>query len=303
VTRSALVARLTGARARAFALLAAANLFWAGNWVLGRALRDAFDPVSLNFYRWLVALVALAPFALPGLAAKRELIRRHAGLLALLALLSVSVFQSLVYLGLQSTTAVNAVLINCAGPLFILLSAWALDGERATPRQLAGILVSVAGILVILSRGEPAALAGLELHSGDAWIVAAIAIWGVYSVLLKRRPPGLGGVHFLFVLTAAGVVFLAPAFALEALRSPPRLPTAAEALGVVYMGLAASVGAFLFWNRGVVVVGANAAGFTLYLLPTFATLLAIAFLGETFGAFHALGIATILAGVILGTRR
>ena len=303
MTRSALVARLTGARAGAFVLLAAANLFWAGNWVLGRALRGAFDPVSLNFYRWLVALVALAPFALPGLAAKRDVIRRHAGLLALLALLSVSVFQSLVYLGLQSTTAVNAVLINCAGPLFIVLAAWTLDGERATPRQFAGMLISVAGILVILSRGELAALAGLELHSGDAWIVAAIAIWGVYSVLLKRRPPGLGGVHFLFVLSVAGVVFLAPAFALEALRSPPRLPTAAEALGVVYMGLAASVGAFLFWNRGVIVVGANAAGFTLYLLPTFATLLAIAFLGETFGAFHAVGIATILAGVILGTRR
>jgi drug/metabolite transporter (DMT)-like permease len=290
-------------RAGAFVLLAAANLFWAGNWVLGRALRDAFDPVSLNFYRWCVALVALAPFALPGLAAKRAVIRRHAGLLALLALLSVSVFQSLVYLGLQSTTAVNAVLINCAGPLFIVLSAWALDGERATLRQLVGILVSVAGILVILSRGDPGMLAGLELHSGDAWIVAAIAIWGVYSVLLKRRPPGLGGVHFLFVLSAAGVVFLAPAFALQALHSPPRLPTAAEAIGVLYMGLAASVGAFLFWNRGVVVVGANAAGFTLYLLPTFATLLAIAFLGETFGTFHAVGIATILAGVILGTRR
>ncbi|HEV8107222.1 MAG TPA: DMT family transporter [Burkholderiales bacterium] len=294
---------MTESRAGAFVLLALANLFWAGNWVLGRALRDAFDPVSLNFYRWLVALVALAPFALPGLAAKRHLIRSHAGLLALLALLSVSVFQSLVYLGLQSTTAVNAVLINCAGPLFIVLAAWALDGERAKPRQFAGMLISVAGILVILSRGEPRALAGLELHSGDAWIVAAIAIWGVYSVLLKRRPPGLGGVHFLFVLSVAGVLFLLPAFALQALDSPPRLPGAAEAIGVIYMGLAASVGAFLFWNRAVVVVGANAAGFTLYLLPTFATLLAIAFLGETFGTFHAVGIATIIAGVILGTRR
>jgi drug/metabolite transporter (DMT)-like permease len=290
-------------RAAAFALLALANLFWAGNWVLGRALRDAFDPISLNFYRWVVALAVLAPFALPGLAAKRQLIRKHAGLLALLALLSVSVFQTLVYLGLKSTTAVNAVLINCSAPLFILLCAWALEGERATLRQLAGIVVSVAGILVILSRGEAAALAGLELHSGDAWIVAAIAIWGVYSVLLKRRPAGLGGVHFLFVLSAAGVLFLLPAFALQTLHSPPRLPSAAEAMGVLYMGVAASVAAFMFWNRGVTVVGANAAGFTLYLLPSFATLLAIALLGESFGAFHAVGIATILAGVILATRK
>lgn len=294
---------MSDTRASAFTFLALANLFWAGNWVLGRALRDAFDPISLNFYRWAIAVVVLAPFALPGLAAKREVIRRHAGILALLALLSVSIFQSLVYLGLQSTTAVNAVLINCSGPLFILLSAWLIDGERATLRQLAGFLVSVAGILVILSRGEPAALLQLELRSGDAWIVLALAIWGVYSVLLKRRPAELGGVHFLFVLSAAGVLFLAPAFAFQVRQAPPRLPTMPEALAVLYVGLAASVGAFLFWNRGVAVVGANAAGFTLYLLPTFGTLLAIAFLGETFGAFHALGIATIVAGVILATRK
>lgn len=290
-------------RARAFAFLALANLLWAGNWVIGRALRDAFDPVSLNFWRWVIAVVVLAPFALPGLAAKRGVIRRHAAILALLAVLSVSIFQSLVYLGLQSTTAVNAVLINCAGPLFILLFAWLIDGERASLRQLAGFLVSVAGILVILSRGEPARLAQLEFHSGDAWIVLAIAIWGAYSVLLKRRPPELGGLHFLFVISAAGVLFLAPVFAFQVVQAPPRLPTLPEALAVLYVGLAASVAAYLFWNRGTAIVGANAAGFTLYLLPIFGTLLAIAFLGETFGAFHAVGTATIVAGIVLATRK
>jgi len=290
-------------RARAFAFLALANLLWAGNWVIGRALRDAFDPVSLNFWRWVIAVAVLAPFALPGLAAKRGVIRRHAAILALLAVLSVSIFQSLVYLGLQSTTAVNAVLINCAGPLFILLFAWLIDGERASLRQLAGFLVSVAGILVILSRGEPARLAQLEFHSGDAWIVLAIAIWGAYSVLLKRRPPELGGLHFLFVISAAGVLFLAPVFAFQVVQAPPRPPTLPEALAVLYVGLAASVAAYLFWNRGTAIVGANAAGFTLYLLPIFGTLLAIAFLGETFGAFHAVGTATIVAGIVLATRK
>jgi drug/metabolite transporter (DMT)-like permease len=245
----------------------------------------------------------LAPFALPGLAAKRDVIRRHAGLLAFLALIGVSIFQSLVYLGLKSTTTVNAVLINCAAPLFILLSAWVLDGERATLRQLAGMLVSVTGILVILSRGDPAVLRQLEFHAGDAWIVLAVAIWGVYSVLLKRRPPDLGGLQFLFVLAVLGVLFLTPAFALQVWHSPPRMPTMPEALAILYVGLAASVGAFLLWNRGIVVLGPNVGGFTLYLLPAFGTLLAIAFLGETFGAFHAVGIATIVAGVILATRK
>jgi drug/metabolite transporter (DMT)-like permease len=294
---------VTDSRASAFAFLALANLFWAGNWVLGRALRDAVDPISLNFYRWVISIVVLAPFALPGLAAKRDVIRKHAGLLAFLALIGVSIFQSLVYLGLRSTTTVNAVLINCAAPLFILLSAWILDRERATLRQLAGILVSVTGILIILSRGDPSVLRQLEFHAGDAWIVLAVALWGVYSVLLKRRPADLGGLHFLFVLSVLGVLFLAPAFALQVWLSPPRMPTMPEALAILYVGLAASVGAFLLWNRGVVVLGPNTGGFMLYLLPVFGTLLAIAFLGETFGAFHAAGIVTILAGIVLATRK
>ena len=290
-------------RALAFTCLALASLFWAGNWVLGRALRDAVDPISLNFYRWVISIVVLAPFALRGLAAKRDVIRRHAGILVFLALIGVSIFQSLVYQGLRSTTAVNAVLINCAAPLFILLSAWTIDGERPTLRQLAGILVSVTGILIILSRGEVAVLRQLEFHAGDAWIVLAVAIWGIYSVLLKRRPPDLGGLHFLFVLAVLGVLFLAPAFAWQVWQSPPRMPTMNEGLAILYVGLAASVGAFLLWNRGVAILGPNTGGFMLYLLPVFGTLLAIAFLGESFGTFHAVGIATIVAGVILATRK
>jgi drug/metabolite transporter (DMT)-like permease len=229
-------------------------------------------------------------------------IRRNAGILALLALLGVAVFQGLVYLGLRSTETVNAVLINSSSPLFILLCAWAIERARTTFRQVAGILISLAGIVVILSRGELDRLLHFELHAGDAWILLAMPIWGLYSVLLKRRPPELGGLHFLFVLSAIGVLFLAPAFAVEVLQAPARMPTAQEALAVLYVGLAASVAAFICWNRGVEVVGANAAGFTLHLLPLFGTLLAIAFLGESFAAFHAVGIATILAGVILATR-
>jgi drug/metabolite transporter (DMT)-like permease len=285
----------------AFLLLALANLLWAGNWIAGRALRDAFDPVTLNFLRWTVALLGLAPFALPALRGKGALIRAEAGVLLLLALTGVAVFQSLVYLGLRSTTAVNAVLLNSSMPLFMLLCSWAIERERASPRQVAGMLLSLAGILVILSRGEAGALRQLELHAGDAWILLAMPAWGIYSVLLKRRPAGLGGVAFLFVISLAGVLMLAPFVALQALQAAPRLPTAAEALGVLYMGLAASVIAFICWNRGVAVVGANAAGFTIHLLPAFGTLLAILFLGESFALYHGVGVATILGGVLLAT--
>src|SRR5437667_6932825 len=149
---------LRSARASAFSLLALANLLWAGNWVIGRALRDAFEPVALNFWRWLIAALVLAPFALPELARARATLRRHAGLLALLALAGVAVFQTLVYLGLKTTTAINAVLLNSSAPLFMLLCSWMLERETATRRQLAGMLVSLVGLLLIVSHGPPGQL-------------------------------------------------------------------------------------------------------------------------------------------------
>jgi drug/metabolite transporter (DMT)-like permease len=293
---------LSGTRTFAFLLLALSNLFWGGNWVIGRALRDAFEPVTLNFWRWVIAALILAPFALSGVWANRGVIRHNAGLLVLLSLTSVALFQTLIYLGLRTTTTVNAVLLNSSAPLFMLLCSWAIERERASGRQIAGMLISLAGILVILSRGEPEHLLQLEFHAGDGWILLAMPVWGIYSVMLKRRPPELGGVVFLFVISVAGVMLLAPMFLLETLRMPPRLPTVAEAAAVLYVAAAASVGAFICWNRGVAIVGANAAGFTLHLLPAFGTLLAMAFLGEAFHAFHAAGVATILVGVVVATR-
>jgi len=164
------------------------------------------------------------------------------------------------------------------------------------------MLVSLVGILIIICRGDPRALAHLELNAGDAWILLAMPVWGVYSVLLKRRPPQLGGLELLFVISLAGVLMLLPGALVAAVSAPLRLPSAPEALGVLYIGIAASVLAYICWNRGVAVVGANAAGFTVHLLPAFGTILAILFLGEAFAAFHAAGIATILAGVLLATR-
>lgn len=286
-------------RGFALLLLSASMLFWAGNWVLGRALRDALEPFTLNFVRWAIATLILAPFALPALRAQLPVIRRRWGILLALALTGVSLFHAMVYLGLKSTTTVNAVLLNSSLPLFILACSWVLERERSTPRQVGGVLLSLAGILVILSRGEPASLLALDVHAGDAWILAAMPVWGVYSVLLKRRPPEIGGVPFLFVISALGTLLLVPA----AVVAPPRWPGTEAALGVLYIAVFASIIAFICWNRGVAIVGANVAGVTLHLLPLFGTVLAIVFLGESFQAFHAVGFATILAGVIVATRR
>ena len=259
--------------------------------------------MSFNFWRWFIALVVLAPFGLRAVAGKGEVLRRHAGILVLLALLSVPLFQTMVYQGLRTTTAINAVLLNSSAPVFMIACSWLLERERVTRRQVAGMLISLAGIVIIMTRGEAARLVELELHAGDAWILAAMPLWGLYSVLLKRRPAELSGVGLLFVIALLGVTMLAPFFVAHSTMAPPPAPTFDAVVALIYVGIGASVIAFICWNRGVALVGANAAGFTIHLLPAFGTLLAIVFLREEFRTFHAVGVATILAGVLLATYR
>lgn len=293
---------MSRAHAIAFALLSVALLSWAGNWVTGRALRASFDPISLNFYRWLIATLVLAPVALPLRVVERRAIRRHIGILTLLSLCGVVVFPCLVYLGLRTTTTVNAILLNSSAPLFVLLCSWLIERERALSRQIFGMLLSFIGIVIIVSRGELDNILHFTFQQGDAWILLAMPLWGIYCVLLKRRPQELSEVAFLFALSVAGTALLAPAFVFTAFNSPPPWPTMGEIAGVLYIGIVASAVAYIFWNRGVAVVGANAAGFTLHLLPVFGTILAMTFLGELFHWFHAAGFTAILLGVIVATR-
>lgn len=284
-----------------FGLLALASLFWSGNWVVGRALREAMPPVAMNFWRWTGAALILAPFVLPRLAGRWHIVRRHWRILAVLGGLGAALFQVLVYLGLGMTTTVNAVLMNSSVPLFIILCSFWLEREHATRRQIAGILVSFAGILVIMKRGDVAAMLQLSFNRGDAVILAAMPVWGIYSVLLKRRPRELDGLELLFVLALFGIACMAPFFIAENLYVRSGHLTLGTVGAGIYISLFASVLGYICWNKGVAAVGANRAGFTIHLLPAFGTVLAIIFLGEDFHLFHLVGFATILAGVFLAT--
>jgi drug/metabolite transporter (DMT)-like permease len=284
-----------------YLLLVLANLFWAGNWVTGRAVRDLMPPIALNFWRWVPALLLMAPFALPGLVGKGHVIRRELRLILLLGFLGVAVYTTLVYFGLRGTTAVNAALLNSSIPVFMLLASWVMERERASARQIVGVLVSFAGILIIMKRGEVGALLSFELHLGDGFILAAVPAWAVYSVLLKRGPPELGAIPLLFLIGAAGTAMLLPLTVLEALawRAPEVTPGSVAA--IAYLAVFASFGAYACWNRAVAELGANLASFSMHLLPAFGTVLAIVFLGESIHPFHIAGLATILCGVWLAT--
>jgi drug/metabolite transporter (DMT)-like permease len=277
------------------------TLCWAGNWMVGRAIRGEMPPIALNFWRWTVALAVLAPFALPRLAGKSEILRRRWLLILGLAATGVVAFQVLAYTGLRTTATVNAVLLNSAAPLFIILFTWLVDGDRVSPRQLAGMIASFCGILVIMERGDIAELQQFRFALGDLVVLAAMPFWGIYCVLLKRRPHELDGLGFLFVVCLAGVLMLAPMYAAESLLFKPATLSLASAAASLYVGLFASLLAYVCWNYGVAKIGANRAGFLLHLLPAFGTLLAVILLHESVHLYHFIGIGLIVTGVVAAT--
>ena len=289
------------ARLLPYLLLVLANLFWAGNWVTGRAVRESFGPVAFNFWRWAIAVLVLAPFVLPKVLRQWPAIRRHWQIIAALAVCGVVMFQSMIYLGLRSTSAINAVLINSTLPVSMILISWLILRDTVTVRQLIGLVVSMAGVLVIVTRGEVAHWEDMRFAMGDFWILLAMPVWALYSVLLRRRPPELGGMTLVLVLAMMGLPLLGLGYAIESIWIPQQIPGLPALGGVLYVGLFASVAAFACWNAAVAAVGPNVAGFSIHLLPAFGTLLAIAFLGERFETFHVWGVVGIFAGVAMAT--
>jgi drug/metabolite transporter (DMT)-like permease len=284
-----------------YLLLTLCNLFWAGNWVLGRAVHNIVPPVALTFGRWAVSAICLAPLAIPRLKGKSALLRRHWLLIAALGFLGIGFFQIAVYTGLHYTSAIDAVLMNSASPLYIIAISWLIDGETVTPRQLLGMLLSFCGIVVIITRGTFEQLRHLQFDIGDLIILFAMPAWGLYCVLLRRAPKSLDTLALLFAANVAGLVLIAPALAVEAAFVGVPKMTPLAGITLLYTGIFASFLAYICWNRGVELVGANRAGFTSHLLPAFATVLAVLTLGEALHVYHVVGIAVVLFGVWLAT--
>lgn len=282
-------------------LAALAALLWAGNWVLGRAIRADVPPFGLTFWRWALAAVILLPLAWRHLGRDWTIVRAHLPLVATLALLSAAMFQSMTYIGLHSTEAVNALLVSATMPVFVVIIAWLVLGERLLMRQALGIAVSFCGVAYIIARGEPARLLVLHLNRGDLWILAALVVWGLYSVLLKFRPAGLSLVGMTFFIALMGALFILPLHLWEVSqgRGVPLTPAGIGA--VAYTGVFASVVALLSYNAAVARIGPSRSVFFLHLMPVFGAGLAVIFLGEDLASFHVIGFPVALAGVLWAT--
>lgn len=282
-------------------LLTLAVLFWAGNFILGRAVRMDVPPIALAFWRWAVAsLLVLGP-ALAPLKRDRAAIRRHWPILILLAGTGVAAFNTLVYSGLQYTVAVNAFLMQAMMPVFIVMFSFFIFRLPVNSRQMAGVALCLTGAVVIIVQGDPAVLGDLDLNPGDLLVLLAVLSYAAYSVLLRRRPP-IHPLSFVAVTFGLGTVMLLPLYLWESVMIRPIQPTKVALCAILYVAVFPSIVSYLCYNRGVEAIGANQAGLFLYLMPVFGSVMAVAFLGEAFLWFHWIGLALIVAGLVTSMR-
>ena len=287
-----------------YLLLTLAVLFWSGNFIVGRAVAGDVPPVTLAFWRWTIGLVFILALGHRQLRADLPVLLRAWPVVILLSGLGIAVFNTLVYFGLQSTTAVNGLLLQSAMPLIILLFSFLLFREAPRLNQLIGVIISIIGVLAIACQGDVAVLLSLAVNIGDVWILLAVMSYALYSALLRKRP-AVQPFSFFAATFLLGALMLVPLYAME-LRAGLRIaPQPGSYLAILYVALFPGFLSYLFYNRGVELVGANRAGHFMHLMPVFGSLLAVGFLGETIQGFHLAGIALIGGGIffaMLGRR-
>lgn len=284
-----------------YLLLILTTLFWSGNFVLSRGMHSDIAPLTLSFWRWFFAFCILAFFGLPKLYRQRQLALEHKKFLIIQGLLGVSGFNTLIYLAMQTTTAINGVLVNSCIPVIIVLLSRLFYGEVLQPRQYLGVLLSLSGVLLIISQGRLETLLELRFNRGDLFIFTAALLWASYSVNLRNYPKGLHPLAFLTAIILVGLVPLFPSYLLELHSGRTLILTWQAAATIGYVAIFASVLAFIFWNRAISILGANIAGPFIHLMPVFSTILAVIFLGESFTTTHMQAIILIFGGIFTTT--
>jgi drug/metabolite transporter (DMT)-like permease len=285
-----------------YLLLSLTSLFWAGNIVLARHVGAHVPPLTLTTIRWFGVFLILLPFAWPHLKRDWGALRARLPLMLLLSLVGFAFNNAISYWAMQYTEALNALLIQSAGPLFVALWSLILFGVRLTGAQLAGIAISLAGVLTIILRGDLAALGRIAFNRGDVMFAASLVSFGLYSALIPRRPV-IHQLSFISFTTCCGALMLVPAAVWE-FSSGATLKFDSLTLATLgYILIFPSTLAYLFFNRGVALIGPNRAAPFFHLVPVFGSAMAIVLLGEKLQLFHLVGYALVLAGVVIASRQ
>lgn len=286
----------------AYLLLSCMALCWAGNQVLGRAVAGHIPPITYSFLRWSLATVIVLPFAVAHVRRDWPAIRSHWRYLTFVGAIGGGLFNTLQYIALNYTTALNSVVLNSTGPIFIAMATFLIYQERLTLRQAGGTAVSTAGVLGIISKGDFNALHALAFNGGDLLLLTGMATNGIYTALLRDRP-AIHWLSFLFVLFLVSALVVLPFWTWE-IASGARMELTPFTLAAVgYIAIFPSVVAYICLTRGVELIGANRSGIFLHMIPLFGALLAISLLGEPLQVFHIIGFALILCGVALASRK
>ncbi len=286
------------ARHLAYVGLTLTALFWSGNFVAGRAIGPSIDPLTLNILRWCICLVLLLPLSARNLARQWRAVVRVWWLVLLLGATGIAGFHIFVYSGLRETTAVNGLLITALAPAAIMIGAVMIGASRPSVFQWIGALVSLAGVGVIVSNGDPAVIYRLQFNIGDLWLLGAVVTWAIYSLLLRKRPVDLDNDVLLTANIIAALAVMIPVALL--LTPAPSLDFGAPVwLAIVYIGVFASLLAYLFWSYGVDTIGAAQAGQFIHLMPVFGPVLAVVLLGETIASTQVIGAILVLTGVVM----
>ncbi|MGE5147633.1 MAG: DMT family transporter [Candidatus Eiseniibacteriota bacterium] len=287
----------------AYLMLTTTMLMWSGNFIIGRGLRDILSPASFSLWRWLLTALLVAPFAWPHLKRQWPIMLRHWRILLLLSILMVSIGNTLTYYSLESTTAINAALVNAVQPVVMVVIAWLLDRDAVTPLQGLGIVLSLIGVVTVVGRADLGVILALRFNIGDLWMFVAVISFSFYAVIHRRAPRDIHPLCLLQTIALVGGIFVIPTWLGEWAAGTARMSVTAEAMAAfLYISLCASFLAILFWNRGLAIVGPNRAGVFIYLLPVFSSVLSIVLLDEHVRPYHLVGFAFIIVGIYVTTR-
>ena len=288
----------------AYIFLVFATLFWSGNFIVGKAA-SLFEipPFTLNFYRWTFAWLILAPFTLKEILQKKSYILENIKLILILGITSITVFNSIVYYSLNFTQVISGVLMISTIPVMIIFFSWIFNIEKTNFYQILGVIFSLLGVVVIVTKADLIKLINLNFNKGDLWMVVAMLSWAMYSALLKKKKFELSNISLLQTIITAGLILLFPAYIIEMLldhRVNINLPFI---LTLSYVVLFPGLASFFFWIKGISIIGSNRSGIFLHLMPIFSTIMAILIFNEKFMGFHLIGATLIVTGIVLSSKK
>jgi drug/metabolite transporter (DMT)-like permease len=285
-----------------YLLLSIAALCWAGNAIVGRLAAGHIPPITLSFLRWSLACLILLPFAWRHLKRDWSAIRARLGIMLVISVTGIGAFNTLQYWALEYTQALNTLLLQSAGPLLVAVWSLLLLGVRLTLAQAAGVLLSLTGVLVILLHGDLATLSSIQFNKGDLIFIVALTIFGFYSVMTLKRP-AIHALSFAAFTFGCGALCLTPLLVWELATRPIMALNTANLLSLFYVAVFPSTVAYLCYNRGIQLIGANRAAPFFHMVPLFGAVMALVFLGERPQPFHFIGFALVLTGVFVASRR